>query len=184
MRYIPKFALPAWLAKVDAHLPISRLIHSRPLVLIWRVAREMIDDDATQLAASVAYFAIFSLFPMLLGFLSVMGLVLVSEETKNSLLALVNQSLPGSEEFISTVVPVVEYNIDSLVSFRVPLGLIALAGVIWSATGVWASISRAVDRAWDIPYRRPYLTNKLRQILMLLIMGLLVATTAVASASR
>ena len=58
----------------------SPLLQNRPLVLAGRVGREMAAGDASHNAAGVAYFAIFFLFPLLLGVLSILGMVLASEE--------------------------------------------------------------------------------------------------------
>jgi len=58
----------------------------------------MIRDDASHLAAGVAYFAIFSLFPILLGILVIAGVVLDSEEAKEGFLQYLSDSLPGSEK--------------------------------------------------------------------------------------
>ncbi len=46
----------------------------------------MVDDDATHLAAAIAYYAIFSLFPLFLGFLAIIGLVLNSQSLQQSFL--------------------------------------------------------------------------------------------------
>jgi len=139
--------------------------------LALRVGREMTRDDATHLAAGVAYFAIFSIFPILLGFLAIGGVILNEEAARQEFLQVVSNILPGSDEFINTIIPVVEHNVGTLVAARGPLGLISLVGIIWSSTAVFAAISRAVDRAWDIPYNRPYLIAKGRQVFMVLAMG-------------
>jgi len=139
--------------------------------LVLRVSREMTRDDATHLAAGVSYFAIFSIFPILLGFMAIGGVILNGEAAKQEVLQVVSNSLPGSDEFIDTIIPGIEHNVGTLVAFRGPLGLISLAGILWSSTAVFAAISRAVDRAWDIPYNRPYLIAKGRQVIMVFAMG-------------
>lgn len=136
-----------------------------------RVGREMTRDDATHLAAGVAYFAIFSIFPILLGFMAIGGVILNEESARQEFLQVITNILPGTDEFIDTIIPVVEQNVETLVAARGVFGLIALAGVLWSSTAVFAAISRAVDRAWDIPYNRPYLIAKGRQVFMVLAMG-------------
>ena len=141
------------------------------VVLTRRVIREMIRDDASHLAAGVAYFAIFSLFPVLLGILAIAGAVLDSEEAKEGFLQYLSDGLPGSEQFISSIVPVIGRNIETFVAFKGPLALISIVGLVWSATGVLAAIGRAVDRAWDITYNRPYLVAKARQFLMGVVLG-------------
>ncbi len=131
----------------------------------------MTRDDATHLAAGVAYFAIFSIFPILLGFMAIGGVILNEESARQEFLQVITNILPGTDEFIDTIIPVVEQNVETLVAARGVFGLIALAGVLWSSTAVFAAISRAVDRAWDIPYNRPYLIAKSRQVFMVLAMG-------------
>lgn len=141
------------------------------VVLARRVIREMIRDDATHLAAGVSYFAIFSLFPILLGILAIAGVVLESEEAKVEFLQLFSDGLPGSEQFISSIMPVVERNVETLVAFRGPLALISIVGLLWSGTGVLAAIGRSIDRAWDISYNRPFLLAKGRQLFMGIVLG-------------
>ena len=146
-----------------------RLAQGRPLLrdcitLVLRVSREMREDDVTHLAAGVSYFAIFSIFPILLGFLAIGGMLLDSEVARREFLQVISDNLPGSEEFVAVIVPIVTHNVRTLVDFKGPLAIISLIGMLWSATGVYAAISRAVDRAWDIPYNRPYIIAKTRQV--------------------
>ncbi len=151
-----------------ADIPLAR---NWVVALTWRVIREMLRDDATHLAAGVSYFAIFSLFPTFLGVLAITGLVLNSEETKREFLLFITDNLPGSEDFIAAILPVVEYNVETLVAVSGPLGVISIIGLLWSSTGVFAAITRAVDRAWDIPYNRPFFVAKARQLVMVFALG-------------
>ncbi len=88
------------------------------VTLVLRVSREMMRDDVTHLAAGVSYFAIFSLFPILLGFMVVGGIVLDSEVARQEFLQYISGNHPGSEKFLATVVPVVEQNMGDLAGFR------------------------------------------------------------------
>ena len=143
--------------------PLSR---NRFIVLAWRVVREMGDDDATHLAAGVAYYAMFSLFPLLLGLLAVAGLVLKSEGVEQNFLDFVTENLPGSEQ-------IVKDNLGEVVRFRGLLGITAVIGLLWTASAVFGAISRAVNRAWDIPKDRPFYIAKPRQMAMALGVGVL-----------
>ncbi|MFN2220274.1 MAG: hypothetical protein ACK2UA_16825 [Anaerolineae bacterium] len=42
-------------------------------------------------------------------------------------------------------------NIAHLLNTRETVGLIALIGLVWSASGVFSAIFRSVNRAWGIP---------------------------------
>ena len=124
------------------------------------------DDDATHLAAGVAYYAMFSLFPLLLGFLAVAGLVLKSEGVEQNFLDFVTENLPGSEQ-------IVKDNVGQVVRFRGLLGITAFIGLLWAASAVFGAINRAVNRAWDIPKDPPFYIAKPRQMAMALGVGVL-----------
>jgi len=183
MSWLPK--LPGtWAEGVWGRLANHPLARNWLVVLGWRVGREMLRDDATHLAAGVSYFAIFSLFPTLLGVLAIAGIVLNSEAAKQDLLQFITNNLPGSKEFISSIVPVVEHNVDTLVAVSIPLGIISLVGILWSATGVFAAISRAVDQAWDIPQHRSFFKAKAMQLVMILAMGIPFVLSTVAASCQ
>ena len=90
----------------------------------------MARDDATHLAAGVAYYALFSLFPLLLGLLAIMGLGLNSESAHQGSLAFMADNLPGSSQFM-------ESNGDGILRLQGTLGIDALFGLS----------GRAVNRA-------------------------------------
>ena len=171
MNWLPR-PIKTWAESFLVRFADSPFARNGVVVLACRVSREMIRDDATHLAAGVSYFAIFSLFPILLGFMAITGFVLDSEEAQREFLQFLTNNLPGSEQFIASILPVVEQNVENLVAFSGPLGLISIVGILWSATGILAAISRAVDRAWDIPYNRPYLVAKARHMLMGIALGI------------
>ena len=147
----------------------SPFIRSRPVQLTGRVFKEMKDDDATHLAAGVAYYAIFSLFPLLLGFLAISGIVLNSPELQQQFLSFVAANLPGSEKFIVG-------NVGEIVRFRGALGVAAILGLFWAASAVFGAISRAVNRAWDVQQDRPFYIAKPRQIGMAFGVGFLIVS--------
>ena len=146
-----------------SHGPLSRNFVA---VLSWRVFKELGDDDATHLAAGVAYYAMFSLFPLLLGLLAIGGMVLASETQQQEFLNFVTANLPGSQGFV-------EDNIQEIVQFRGILGIGAVVGLLWSASVGMGAVTRGVNRAWDIHQNRPFYIAKPLQIMMALAVGVL-----------
>ena len=131
--------------------------------LIARTMREMSEDDATHMAAGVSYYALFSVFPLLLGFISLTTFALSAfvdaEEIRPGLTGFVSSFLPGSEQMVIL-------NLDAAIELRGALGIFSLIGLLWSGSAVFGAISRAVNRAWDIRRDRPFYLNKPRQLLM------------------
>ena len=137
-----------------------RLLLDVPAIgLVYRTVREMGADDATHMAAGVAYYAVLSLFPLTVGLISLLGLVLNSEVLEGEIFGFFQIYLPGSKELLAS-------NVEARGSIRGFLGIISFLGLFWSASLLFGAISRAVNRAWDIHRDRPFYIDKLRHILM------------------
>lgn len=145
---------------------LVRLLRYPPLALVYRTVRELNDDDATHMAAGVAYYAILSLFPLTIGLLAIINPVLESETVKTELLHFFQTYLPGSADTL-------EANLESTERIRGILGLIGLVGLFWTASAIFGAISRAVNRAWDIHEDRPFHIDKLHHLAMAFGVGLL-----------
>ena len=152
---------------------IERLAKVFLIVLIVRTIQEMSDDDASHMAAGVAYYALFSLFPLLLGLVAIFSLFLnfgvgsaVEKTVQDALIEFVTGFLPGSEEFVNS-------NLEALVNLRGALTVFAIIGLFWSASSVFGAVSRAVNRAWDVHKDRPFYINKPRQLAMAMGVGIL-----------
>ncbi len=151
-------------SKLKEQLPKTRLGSSTLVQLITRVIRELGDDDATHMAASVSYYAILSLFPLILGLSAIIGIVADSPERQEEIIDFIVDFLPGSEDFVRD-------SVQGVVRFRSSLGILAVFGLLWTASAVFGAITRAVNRAWDIQDNRPFYKSKPRQIGMALSLG-------------
>ncbi|MBI4213758.1 MAG: YihY/virulence factor BrkB family protein [Chloroflexi bacterium] len=134
--------------------------------LVRRTAREFQDDDCMHMAAGVAYYALFSLFPLALGLIAVLGLVVDSAVVQARIIAGLADYLPGSSDFIKGA-------LVGLVESRGTLGGLAVLGLFWSANAIFAALRRSINRAWDVPRERPLLQQKLIELGMMSCVGLL-----------
>ena len=138
----------------------------RPVVLMVRVIVDMVTRDANHLAAGVAYYAIFGVFPFILGVMVVSGLLLQSEVVQQRFLEFVIGNLPGSDPFIHN-------NVTQLVEQRKTLVVISIIGVLWSSSSIFTAVNRVVNRAWDIYRIQPFHISRLRHLLALSVFGVL-----------
>ena len=136
--------------------------------LMIRTAQEVSDDDVSHMAAGVAYYALFSLFPLLLGLIAILSFFLESEEIQAKVIDLTGGFLPGSELLVQD-------NIDATVGVRGALGLFSVIGMIWAGSAIFGALNRSINRAWDIHTDRPLYKGKTRQLLMALVVGILCA---------
>ena len=139
---------------------LARKLDEVPVIhLTYRTVKEMSADDATHMAAGVAYYALLSLFPLTVGLISLLSLILNSETLEQQILDFLRAFLPGSSEILAA-------NMADVDNVRGVLGVISFLGLFWSASLLFGAITRAVNRAWDIHQDRPFYLDKLRHILM------------------
>jgi len=133
------------------------------------------------MAAGVAYYALLSLFPLLLGLISLYGLFLSSESVQEQLLDFFRDNFPGSIDWI-------ERNIEDVIRLRGVVGALSLVLLLWSGSRLFSAMRLVVNRAWGIQKGRPFHIGKLIDVSMVLGIGVLAflslaATTAIQAAS-
>lgn len=148
---------------------------SRLTQLVKGTVREFGEDDCTHLAAGVAYYTLFSLFPLLLGLTAVLSLILDPEQVRSQLVALATNYLPGSGELVAETV-------TGVIKSRGSMGLVAVLGLFWSASAIFSAVRLAINRAWGVRQRRPFIRQKAIEFAMLVGAGFLfilsIGTTA------
>ncbi|MBV9607772.1 MAG: YihY/virulence factor BrkB family protein [Solirubrobacterales bacterium] len=134
------------------------------------VIRKFGNDQAGNLAALIAYYAFFSIFPLLLVFTTILGFVLhgnqsLYNDAKNSVLG----HFPG-----------IDLQAHGL-SGSVPALVIGVLGSLWGGLGVTNAAQNAFDRVWAVPFKdRPdFLHARLRGLLLLVSLGSLFVASAV-----
>lgn len=113
------------------------------------LVREIDEDHILDYAGSVAYAAFLAIFPFLLFAVALAGLV-VDPKTLDTLVGQVRAVAP------SQVAEILNDRLQSLVTgTRTGLLTIGAVGAIWAASGALASLSTALNEAYDVTERRP-----------------------------
>jgi YihY family inner membrane protein len=130
------------------------------------VVKKYGDDQGSNLAALVAHYAFFSLFPLLLVFVTVLGFVLAGDPSLQR--EVVNGAL---NQF-----PVVgnKLQVGSFHGSGLALA-IGLVGALWAGLGVTLAAENAMNSVWNVPLKqRPdFLKSRLRGLTLLAILGTL-----------
>jgi membrane protein len=138
------------------------------------VLKKFGEDRASSLAALSAYYAFFSMFPLLLAFVSIVGFVLDDNPSLRD--DLVDTAL----DRIPVVGPQVRGEVQPLTGSGVALA-VGLAGALWAGLGVTVALGRAFAEIWDVPrLEQPTgVKARARGLLVLVILGMaLVLATA------
>ena len=158
--------LRSWQAAIGK----SWLGQSIPGRLFFCVAQRMGTDDAPTMAASIGFYSVISLFPLLLALLSIVGWIAGSQGRQDELVEFVVGYLPGSGSFIRDSVAEVR-------SLRLATTIIGTLGLMWSGSAVFGAINKVVNRAWEVGHNPPFLKSKPKQMIMSLGVGGLFAAT-------
>jgi membrane protein len=99
-------------------------------------------------AAAIAYYTLFSVFPLTLLLISLGSFVLDSQHAQQAALTAVGTYLPFATELV-------QRNIERVLELRGTASVIGIVGFVWAASGVFGSLSRAINLAWDLERPRP-----------------------------
>jgi membrane protein len=142
-----------------------------------RTLSEFRDDNLTDWAAALTYYAVLSLFPALLVLVALLGLFGQYPQTSNSLLDIVGKLGPASA--VDTVRGPIEGVVRAKGGAGALLG-VGLVGAIWSASGYLGAFFRASNIVYEIDEGRPFWKLRPLQIAMTVVMTLLLALVAIA----
>lgn len=134
--------------------------------VIVRAVQKSNQDHAKDMAASIAYFSFFSLFPLLVGVVAGASLFLDRVEIQARLDRMLADEFPGSAEFLRT-------NIQALIDLRGAAGLASVVGLFWSASKMFGALSRGINLALGIPKGHPFYLSRLRYFGMTIVVSLL-----------
>ncbi len=122
------------------------------LVLLMRQAGDRWNADrAPRLAAALAYYATFSLAPLALVTIWIAGLIFGNAIAQRYLIDLIAQNFGAdSATFVHDMIGSIYRNSAS------PLfGFIALAGLLFGATGLFFGMQDALNTVWNVPPNPP-----------------------------
>jgi len=150
---------------------------------LWRGFEGFYNSDNLTYAASIAYYALLSLFPFFLLAFAVLGRSTADVNNRNEVLTFVLRYFPSQFDFITK-------QLDAFRNEAVSIGVAGTIALVWGALGVFGAISTAVNYAWGVEKQRSFWKHKLVSFVMLLFAGLilivallLISATQVVSAS-
>jgi len=106
------------------------------------------------MAAAIAYYALFSFFPVVLLMITVSSFFFTSATAQEEVIAWAERYIPASGDLIRA-------NIGQILRVRGTVSIVALLGLLWSASSVFTALDRVINRAWDVSELRPFWQQKL-----------------------
>lgn len=124
------------------------------------------------LAATIAYYAFFSLFPLVLLLITGASFLFDLPAVREGVVESLEGLIPGLSR-------AVEENIRLVIAGRGAVGLAGLLVLIWSGMAVFSALEYGLDKVWRVTVSRPLLKSKLLALLFVAMLGVLLVLSIV-----
>ncbi len=118
------------------------------LGMLAGATKEALKPDSAITAAAIAYFAIFSLFPLTLLSVAIASFSLGSLMDQHIIIQRLEFIAPALSQLLGK-------NIDEIIRVRGPVTIVALVSLIWSASTIFSTLNQTLNRIWDNKRSRP-----------------------------
>lgn len=118
------------------------------LGLLAGALQEALKPNSVIRAAAIAYFALFSLFPLILLSIAIASFRLGSLMDQHLIIERLEFVAPALGQLLGQ-------NIDDIILERGPVTGIALVGLIWSSSTIFYILTSSLHEIWGIKHRRP-----------------------------
>jgi membrane protein len=142
-----------------------------------RTLTEFSEDNLTDWAAALTYYGLLALFPALIAFVGIIGLVADPKGATDTITEVVSEIGPSSaaDTFAGPI--------QSITSSSSTAGIMAIVGIVlalWSASGYVGAFMRASNVIYETPEGRPIWKLRPLQMLVTLVILILAAITLLA----
>ena len=144
------------------------------VAIVMAVQRKYREERAGYLAATVAYYAFLSIFPLMLVFVTLLGYALEGDAERQRRL------LDSALADFPVLGPQLQSNVHPLQGNGLALA-IGIGIALWAGTGVCLALEYAFDRIWGIPSKRRsnYVMARLRALVWIAVLGVVTLVGAV-----
>src|SRR3954465_106627 len=146
--------------------------------VLKRTAKEFSNDNLTDWAAALTYYAVLALFPAMIVLVALLGLFGQYPQTTNELLDILRQVGVTADARDA-----IKGSIDNVVQSKGGAGALlgfGLLGALWSASGYIGAFMRASNAIFEKPEGRAFYKLRPLQVLVTMVMMLLFALTLMA----
>jgi membrane protein len=124
--------------------------HVRRLVRwIYAILRSTVEEflrlRSFEAGAGIAFYALFSLFPLLIFLISLLGFVLEQDRVQAEVLGLLKEIFPVAKD---SVTGFIEQNLGTIFERRGSVSILAAVGLLWAGSNVFTAMVRNINLAW------------------------------------
>ena len=143
--------------------------------VLRKTLREFMDDQCTDLAAALTYYAVLSIFPAAIALVSLLGVVGEAEESVDTVVEVLAPVV--SPETLGTVEDTLRTVAENQAAGW--LLVVGLLGALWTASGYIGAFGRAMNRIYEVGEGRPVWKLRPLQVLITVLAILMLALALV-----
>lgn len=148
---------------------------------LWKIPiltyRSLVQHDALLLAGAIAYSALLSLFPLLIGIIALVSQFVDDATAQQTVVRALDPYLPPG------VIGIVQEALEGAISRRGTAGAVATLLLFWTAMAVASTLLQSLNRVLDAPSARPFWRRKAVELAMVGMGGALIVLSVLASAA-
>ncbi|MEW5975795.1 MAG: YihY/virulence factor BrkB family protein [Acidobacteriota bacterium] len=142
---------------------------------LWQALLSFLSGNHLTYAAAIAYYTLFSFFPLILLLLSLGGAFIHRFGLEDSIIGSVRLYLPVGADMI-------EDNLRLISASRGEVSLIALFLLVWTASGAFIPLELALNESWGIKRERGFVHRRFIAAVMAILCGYLILASVFATA--
>ena len=131
-------------------------------------------NNCPYIAAGIAYWTLFSLFPLALVGFSILGSLYSNPDAQQRAVESVITLLPVSADYIGGL-------LEEVVPARGPLGVVGTVGLLFVGSAVFSAVRKGINHCWHIGHPQYFLLERTIDLLMLLGLTLIALVTVMLS---
>lgn len=149
----------------SSQTPAKRSRWAFGLQVAGRAAANFSEDAGTQLAASISYYALFSLFPLTLLAMAVFGTFLRDSDVQQAVLEAIIDFLPVEGSTVAD-------SLKKAASLGPTISVVSFFAAMWSAGALSSAVRQTMDRVFEVNSKRPLLRAKFIDFVLMPVIGL------------
>ena len=131
------------------------------VVLLKKTVQEFTADNCPLLAAAISYYLLLSMFPFLLGIISLSSFFIDAPALQEQIFQAFKYLIPVSQDFILNV-------INSVIDERGAIGIISIILLLVGCTAFFGALRKSLNTAWGIHKSSSLIRSQLTNFAMIL----------------
>ena len=143
------------------------MILLRIILFLIDAIKQFLHKNCQYMAAAISFYALFSMFPLGLAVISILGFIIGTESSNETLAKEIADVLPISSDLIGSTM-------EGIISTRAITGIASFVGLVWTSSAAFSAVRKGINTAWGVTSPRAFVWERIIDIGLVFAAGLLV----------